>query len=240
MTQASRMKAVEEFQNGKVKFLIGTDLVGRGLDIHNVRAVINFNFPNEESRYVHRAGRTARAGNVGSCVTITNDDERKHLKRVVKKCSSVAKAYTVNGKTIEYFQKKIDLLGDAIKKIKELEQSERQMDRAYMEASKAENLIQFEDEITNRPKKEWFQTTKMKKEVAEMSKEEVEKAKMKAQMKKDKYIEKIKLTKKNERDNDQAAQKAAKRDIKRSGMDDQYMNKKQIKQAQQTAKKKKE
>ena len=70
MTQKQRMAAVEKFQSGEVDFLIATDLLARGLDIHNVQAVINFRFPNEDSRYVHRVGRTARAGNSGAAITI--------------------------------------------------------------------------------------------------------------------------------------------------------------------------
>lgn len=62
MLQQERLEAVEDFQNGKVDYLIATDVIARGLDIPNVKAVINFSFPTEPKRYLHRIGRTARAG----------------------------------------------------------------------------------------------------------------------------------------------------------------------------------
>lgn len=61
-SQADRLKAIEQFQTGEVDYLIGTDVISRGLDIPNVRTVINFSFPTEPKRYLHRIGRTARAG----------------------------------------------------------------------------------------------------------------------------------------------------------------------------------
>ena len=76
MSQKQRMESVEKFQSGEVDFLISTDLLARGLDIYNVQAVINFEFPNEENRYVHRVGRTARAGASGVAITLCDDEER--------------------------------------------------------------------------------------------------------------------------------------------------------------------
>lgn len=76
------MEAVEKFQKGEVNFLLCTDLLSRGLDVHQVESVINFNFPNEDSRYIHRVGRTARAGFAGTAVTLVNDEEKGLVKKV--------------------------------------------------------------------------------------------------------------------------------------------------------------
>ena len=65
--------------------MIATDLLARGLDISNVKGVVNFNFPTEPKRYLHRIGRTARAGQFGLAVTICNEDERKDLKKLTRK-----------------------------------------------------------------------------------------------------------------------------------------------------------
>ena len=65
LTQEQRLSNVEVFQRGDVDFLIATDLVARGLDISAVKAVLNFSFPTEPKRYLHRVGRTARAGSHG-------------------------------------------------------------------------------------------------------------------------------------------------------------------------------
>jgi ATP-dependent RNA helicase DDX27 len=85
MDQAERLQAVEDFQCGKVCFLIATDVVARGLDIPNVHAIINFSFPTEPKRYIHRIGRTARAGQHGVAITLCNEEERKDLKKLSRK-----------------------------------------------------------------------------------------------------------------------------------------------------------
>ena len=79
------MFAIEQFQKGEVDYLLATDLLARGIDIAEVKTVINFNFPNEPKRYLHRIGRTARAGSHGVSITICNDEERKEIKKLTRK-----------------------------------------------------------------------------------------------------------------------------------------------------------
>ena len=79
------MEAIEKFQRGEVDYLLATDLVARGLDINNVKSVLNFSFPTEPKRYLHRIGRTARAGSSGVAVTLCNDEERKDIKKLSRK-----------------------------------------------------------------------------------------------------------------------------------------------------------
>ena len=85
MEQKDRMGAVEKFQAGEIDYLIATDVIARGLDIPNVKAVINFSFPTEPKRYLHRIGRTARAGQHGVAITLCNEEERKDLKKLTRK-----------------------------------------------------------------------------------------------------------------------------------------------------------
>jgi ATP-dependent RNA helicase RhlE len=59
--------------------------LARGIDISSIKTVINFSFPNEPKRYLHRVGRTARAGSHGVAVTICNDEERKEIKKLTRK-----------------------------------------------------------------------------------------------------------------------------------------------------------
>lgn len=75
--------------------MLATDLLSRGLDIFFVEAVINYNYPTEDSRYIHWVGRTARAGLAGSAVTLVNDDEKMMLKKIVWKQKQNVKKYTV-------------------------------------------------------------------------------------------------------------------------------------------------
>jgi len=64
---------------------LATDLAARGLDVADVQAVINFEFPVELMRYIHRVGRTARAGKKGCSLTICDEFESKKLKKLMKK-----------------------------------------------------------------------------------------------------------------------------------------------------------
>ncbi|WP_413560834.1 DEAD/DEAH box helicase [Bdellovibrio sp. HCB209] len=76
MEKAERKTNLRKFATGKVKFMVATDLAGRGLDIPNVDRVINYHLPKEKDNYLHRAGRTARAGRKGVVVNfVTERDE---------------------------------------------------------------------------------------------------------------------------------------------------------------------
>ncbi|XP_012327205.2 probable ATP-dependent RNA helicase DDX43 [Aotus nancymaae] len=73
--QRDREKALENFKTGKVRILIATDLASRGLDVHDITHVYNFDFPRNIEEYVHRIGRTGRAGRTGvSITTMTRND----------------------------------------------------------------------------------------------------------------------------------------------------------------------
>ena len=71
-TQPQRQKALDAFKKGKVKVLVATDVAARGLDIPLVSHVINFDQPQTYDDYVHRIGRTGRAGNRGHALTFVN------------------------------------------------------------------------------------------------------------------------------------------------------------------------
>ena len=68
-SQPQRQRALRNFRDGKVKILVATDVAARGLDIPNVSHVINFDTPNNYEDYIHRIGRTGRAGKKGNALT---------------------------------------------------------------------------------------------------------------------------------------------------------------------------
>jgi ATP-dependent RNA helicase RhlE len=81
-SQPQRERALGEFKSGKVKILIATDIAARGIDVSGVSHVINFDLPNVSESYVHRIGRTARAGAAGVAIAFCADDERAYLKGI--------------------------------------------------------------------------------------------------------------------------------------------------------------
>jgi len=81
-TQSDRQKALVNFKMNKVNILVATDVAARGIDIDNLDAVINFDLPNVPETYVHRIGRTARAGNKGVAYSFCSADEKSYVKSI--------------------------------------------------------------------------------------------------------------------------------------------------------------
>jgi ATP-dependent RNA helicase RhlE len=81
-SQAQRTHALEGFKRGKYRVLVATDIAARGIDIDELSHVVNFDVPNVPDDYIHRAGRTARAGAVGEAVTFVGPDEMGDLKAI--------------------------------------------------------------------------------------------------------------------------------------------------------------
>lgn len=81
-TQTIRNKAIEDFKNKKTSILIATDVASRGIDITNVDVIINFDIPNIPETYVHRIGRTGRAGKSGIAFSFCSPDENQYIKNI--------------------------------------------------------------------------------------------------------------------------------------------------------------
>ncbi|MEI9902192.1 MAG: DEAD/DEAH box helicase [Hyphomicrobium sp.] len=81
-SQSQREKALEQFRAGRIRGLIATDIAARGIDIDEVSHVINFELPNIPESYVHRIGRTARAGAEGIAISLCSNDERAFLRDI--------------------------------------------------------------------------------------------------------------------------------------------------------------
>ena len=83
-TQAAREKALARFETGKVKTLIATDVAARGLDLSDITHVINFDPPEDDRGYIHRVGRTGRAGKSGIGITLVLPDQQADVSRVAR------------------------------------------------------------------------------------------------------------------------------------------------------------
>lgn len=80
--QNSRINSIQAFKNGEVRILITTDVSARGMDVSKVSHVINFDLPNDYDDYIHRIGRTARAGNKGDAITLIDSSDEWHWKKI--------------------------------------------------------------------------------------------------------------------------------------------------------------
>jgi len=82
--QNARLRALEAFRSGQARILVATDIAARGIDVPAISHVINYELPNEPESYVHRIGRTARAGAGGTAVSFCDQSERPYLKDIEK------------------------------------------------------------------------------------------------------------------------------------------------------------
>ncbi|MHB8494165.1 MAG: DEAD/DEAH box helicase [Casimicrobiaceae bacterium] len=83
-TQAARLEALAKFKEGKLQVLVATDVAARGLDIDDLPLVINYEMPHVPEDYIHRIGRTGRAGATGEAISLVAPEEEKHLAEIEK------------------------------------------------------------------------------------------------------------------------------------------------------------
>lgn len=165
MTQDQRIRAIEAFRSGSASFLLATDVASRGLDIKGIEAVINYEAPQSHEIYLHRVGRTARAGRSGRACTIAAEPDRKVVKAAVKAArnqGAKVQQRSVDPKDADEWQQRVDAMEDEIEDVMKEEKEERALQATERDLNRAGNFVKHEAEIMARPKKTWFQSEKDK------------------------------------------------------------------------------
>lgn len=93
-SQTARQNALENFKIGKTRVLVATDIAARGIDVDGITHVINFDLPNDSESYVHRIGRTARAGASGYAISFCDAEEKAFLKDIEKLIKKIVPVFT--------------------------------------------------------------------------------------------------------------------------------------------------
>lgn len=113
-SQAARMDALRKFRAGKVRVLVATDIASRGLDVEGITHVINYELPNEAESYVHRVGRTARAGATGVALSFCDAGEKGYLhniERTINRAVTVINDHPYHSESIASKQKRKNSTG---------------------------------------------------------------------------------------------------------------------------------
>lgn len=156
---------MEAFRSGKSAYLLATDVASRGLDIKNVSTVVNYEAPQSHEIYLHRVGRTARAGRVGRACTLAAEPDRKIVKQAVKAArdqgARVVSRQVPSEETDDWL-KKLSGLEDEIEEVLKEEKEERALSITERDLKRGVNLIEHEDEIKSRPRRVWFESEKEK------------------------------------------------------------------------------
>lgn len=179
LSQEQRLASVTAFKNLEVPVLICTDLASRGLDIPKIEVVINFDMPKTYEVYLHRVGRTARAGREGRSISLVGEAgaERAIVKDAIKSAAAAeGKQGKIVGRNVEWPE--IDTLfatltekKETIDEILEEEKTQKLLAQAERDIQRGENLIKYEAEIKSRPKRTWFESEKEKKQTPAKKKE---------------------------------------------------------------------
>ncbi|KAL9579805.1 MAG: hypothetical protein Q9212_004888, partial [Teloschistes hypoglaucus] len=176
MSQEQRLAALASFREGTVTHLLATDVASRGLDIKGVDTVFNYSAPQSLNIYLHRVGRTARAGAKGRACTLAAEEDRKVIKQIVKSARSQSQSQKNNNNNakivsravdlalVEKCQSRIDALGTEIEAILREEKEMKLLNETERDIRKGENLVEHEDEIKARVKRTWFLSEREKRE----------------------------------------------------------------------------
>ncbi|CAD8212040.1 unnamed protein product [Paramecium octaurelia] len=155
LSQQQRIQAYEDFKEGKFQFLLATDLAARGLDLTDVKAVINYEIPYEVTRYIHRVGRTARIGAQGISVTICLENEVVKFKKMIRQSKQQLFKMIADTNKVKQIRRQIQQLEPQIRKVIKEEVAEMEVRKTEMMTQKGEIQVEESEDADNiqEPKK---------------------------------------------------------------------------------------
>ncbi|KAL6201181.1 hypothetical protein ACLB2K_024896 [Fragaria x ananassa] len=124
--QRHRSKTLEAFRKGKIQVLVSTDAMTRGMDVEGVKNVINYDMPAYIKTYVHRAGRTARAGQTGCCYSLFREKEVQRFYKMLRKAeNNFCSKYSIPSNYIEPLHGVYESAKEKLKEVVEMESSKK-------------------------------------------------------------------------------------------------------------------
>lgn len=162
LSQKHRLEALEAFREGRAHILVATDVAGRGLDIRGVTTVINSDMPRDLTTYVHRVGRTARAGREGRSITLVGERSRAVMREAVKRAQRNVKSRIIPPAVLERYRQAVESMEQDVKAILMDESVEREARAAETQAQRAQNLVLHADDISSRPARRWVMSERQK------------------------------------------------------------------------------